>query len=145
MGTKNNPGAFDCYAKAHPDEPMFILLGRDRIGAALVRIWATVRAILKPGDPKIAEAFECADAMTAWCHSLEPRRAPVTTTAILCMLGEADNRDAHHWRVMRSVLATQNNAFISAMDSQLKPNENATESEIDAAVSFAIKELGMPQ
>lgn len=29
MGTKNNPGAFDCYANAEPDEPMFVLLARD--------------------------------------------------------------------------------------------------------------------
>ncbi|HAW11807.1 MAG TPA: aspartate decarboxylase, partial [Chloroflexi bacterium] len=29
MGTKNNPGKFDCYDDAHPDEPMFVLLGRD--------------------------------------------------------------------------------------------------------------------
>ena len=29
MGTKNNPGKFDCYEHAKPDEPMFVLLGRD--------------------------------------------------------------------------------------------------------------------
>lgn len=33
MGTKNNPGEFDCYANAAPDEPMFILLGRDQTRA----------------------------------------------------------------------------------------------------------------
>ena len=26
MGTKNNPGKFDCYANAKPDEPLFVLL-----------------------------------------------------------------------------------------------------------------------
>ena len=25
MGTKNEPGEFDCYAAAEPDEPMFII------------------------------------------------------------------------------------------------------------------------
>jgi hypothetical protein len=29
VGTKNTPGPFDCYASAHPDEPMFVLLGRE--------------------------------------------------------------------------------------------------------------------
>jgi hypothetical protein len=37
MGTKNNPGNFDCYLNAASDEPMFIVLGRDPIGAGLVR------------------------------------------------------------------------------------------------------------
>ena len=31
MATKNNPGKFDCYTNAEPDEPMFILLGRDPV------------------------------------------------------------------------------------------------------------------
>ncbi len=44
MGTKNNPGKFDCYAKAEPDEPMFVLLARDRIAPTLVRIWAAIRS-----------------------------------------------------------------------------------------------------
>lgn len=77
MGTKNNPGSFDCYLNADPDEPMFVLLGRDPIGAALVRLWAASRpALNKPGDAaKIAEATACAAAMEAWCRKVgrEPR------------------------------------------------------------------------
>jgi hypothetical protein len=30
MGTKRNPGLSDCYAKAEADEPMFVLLARDK-------------------------------------------------------------------------------------------------------------------
>lgn len=67
MGTKNNPGSYDCYANAHPDEPMFVLLGRDPVGGALVRLWAEARETLKPGDKKIGEAQECAASMDAWC------------------------------------------------------------------------------
>ncbi len=67
MGTKNNPGSYDCYANAHPDEPMFVLLGRDPIGGALVRLWAEARETLKPGDKKIGEAQECAASMDEWC------------------------------------------------------------------------------
>lgn len=41
MGTKNNPGKFDCYDAALPDEPMFVLLARDPV----VREWVRRRAI----------------------------------------------------------------------------------------------------
>ncbi len=43
MGTKINPGKFDCYAAALPDEPMFVLLARDPDFERLVRSWATRR------------------------------------------------------------------------------------------------------
>ncbi len=66
MGTKNNPGKFDCYANAHPDEPMFVLLGRDKIGGSLVRLWAAVREVFRDDPKKVAEAHQCAEAMDAW-------------------------------------------------------------------------------
>ena len=43
MGTKNNPGKYDCYAKADPDEPVFTLRGKDVSAPYLVRMWAAVR------------------------------------------------------------------------------------------------------
>lgn len=43
MGTKENPGKFDCYDKALPDEPVFILLGRDPDFYRLVKEWAERR------------------------------------------------------------------------------------------------------
>jgi len=57
MGTKNNPGQFDCYAKALPDEPMFVLLGRDPLAGFLTSIWAKMRV----GD--FEAAFEVFKAM----------------------------------------------------------------------------------
>lgn len=87
MGTKNNPGQFDCYAKAGPDEEMFTLLSRDPQGSDFVSLWAALRAKdvigaraifermvrraqdrhatpRKPGDAdKICEAVNCAVAM----------------------------------------------------------------------------------
>ena len=45
MGTKQNPGPFDCYAAAAPDEPMFVLLARDSKAAALVNLWAAMERI----------------------------------------------------------------------------------------------------
>lgn len=67
MSTKNNPGDFDCYANAAPDEPMFILLARDRDAALLVRMWALMREMAvemgaKPVEDRrqVAEARQCA-------------------------------------------------------------------------------------
>lgn len=40
MGTKNNPGKFDCYAKADADEPIFTLRAKDPFAAPFVNMWA---------------------------------------------------------------------------------------------------------
>lgn len=78
MGTKNNPGRFDCYANADRDEPMFVLLGRDVHAHFAVRKWADDREHLitvgiKPESdrPMVAEARECADAMLAYHRLLQ--------------------------------------------------------------------------
>jgi hypothetical protein len=67
MGTKLEPGAFDCYHEAALDEPMFVLLARDPMAPAIVRRWAAHRE-LDPGTPpeQVLEALRCADAMEAW-------------------------------------------------------------------------------
>lgn len=73
MGTKNNPGGFDCYGKLEDDEPYFVLRARDPSAAQLVREWALQRRIhvrqgLKPtsDDAQVAEALLCAEAMEDW-------------------------------------------------------------------------------
>ena len=78
MGTKNNPGKWDCYSKAEPDEPMFTLLARDPLAALLVEVWASLREIQgcsehprRNHDAKIIEARECAKAMREWRSSKE--------------------------------------------------------------------------
>lgn len=63
MGTKNNPGVFDCYENAEPDEPMFILLGRDPQAPDLVERWAVQRDMQGERPDKVKEAFSCAKAM----------------------------------------------------------------------------------
>ncbi len=73
MGTKNNPGKWDCYANADPDEPMFILLGRDKHAPALVRMWADLRAQDGEDHAKVQEARDCAQAMQEW-HEKKPLR-----------------------------------------------------------------------
>lgn len=71
MATKNNPGEFDCYANAEPDEPFFVLLGRDVLAGDLVKEWARRREMIASvGDGpderearKIAEARAVAEQM----------------------------------------------------------------------------------
>lgn len=68
MGTKNKPGQFDCYANAAPDEPMFVLLARDRHAPVLVKLWALLRERSNEDEQVIAEALGCAKAMETWAH-----------------------------------------------------------------------------
>lgn len=70
MGTKNNPGKFDCYANAHPDEPMFILLGRDPMAPQLVDTWARTRSNNHESQDKVMEAFVCSDLMRNWLRKI---------------------------------------------------------------------------
>jgi len=73
MGTKNNPGEFDCYANADPDEPMFILLGRDPMAPYLVRAWAQYRESAGEDAAKVKEALNCAQQMREWLKKLGKR------------------------------------------------------------------------
>lgn len=79
MSTKNNPGAFDCYANAAPDEEMFVLLGRDVSAPQVVENWALMRAqqIAVGFKPKediamVNAALDCADKMRAWRKANRP-------------------------------------------------------------------------
>lgn len=73
MGTKNQPGAFDCYAAADPDEPMFILLARDPDAPQLLRLWADLRAQRGEDDAKVADARSTATTMERWRSANRPR------------------------------------------------------------------------
>ena len=81
MGTRNNPGKYDCYAAAAADEPMFVLLARDKSAPEIVRSWARAYELRKSiensvGDgpepltpdqiAKFNEAMRCADTMEKW-------------------------------------------------------------------------------
>jgi hypothetical protein len=63
MGTKNHPSKFDCYASAEPDEPIFVLLGRDKHAPVLVDLWANLREGDGEDPAKVSEAIQCAKAM----------------------------------------------------------------------------------
>lgn len=73
MGTKNNPGPNDCYARAMPDEPVFTLLARDPSAPGFIRAWAERRALEiniahRPHSDRalVDEAMKCADEMEQW-------------------------------------------------------------------------------
>lgn len=93
MGTKSHPGVFDCYAKAEPDEPIFTLLGRDRLAPSMIDIWAISkqRLSLHELDPKhpehekqlvaleanLFEALDCASAMRNHLYLLRKKEVRV--------------------------------------------------------------------
>lgn len=70
MGTKNDPGEFDCYANAEPDEPMFVLLARDERAAQVVEYWAHLHSLTSANAEKTTEALQCAVAMREWRNRL---------------------------------------------------------------------------
>lgn len=70
MGTKRNPGDFDCYKNAGMDEPIFVLRANDPHASYLVQTWAdrvSRQVHLTARDSvKASEALRVADAMDAW-------------------------------------------------------------------------------
>ena len=113
MGTKNNPGDYDCYAAARPDEPIFTLKANDRCAPDTVRHWAECYRLSKelansdgngPGElsdgqrRKYDEAQRCADAMEAWWRKEGERMVTVCDACLqascwhgLFMCSEAQN------------------------------------------------------
>jgi len=73
MGTKANPGQYDCHAKALPNEPMFVLLARDPDFQHIVTHWALRREQAinrgeRPATDKemVIEAIQCARDGAKW-------------------------------------------------------------------------------
>lgn len=92
MGTRKNPGKYDCAASALPDEHTFTLLARDPSFAPLVREWARMRRLAikmglapKSDLPKCREAERLAAAGEAWRPANWPRRKPRPRRVVLRM------------------------------------------------------------
>lgn len=66
MGTKLQPGKYDAYDKAAPDEPMFVLIARDETAPLLIEIWAMLKRQSGSSPEKVAEALDCARDMRRW-------------------------------------------------------------------------------
>lgn len=92
MGTKNNPGAFDCYAAALPDEPLFVLLGRDPLAPALVELWATTREALGEDSAAVGDARDVAAAMKQHLYGLRRQHIDVLDMVPIDRLLEAVQR-----------------------------------------------------
>src|SRR5882757_2651390 len=71
MGTKINPGVYDCYRRAEDDEPLFTLLARDPLAPILVSLWAALREHGGDDKKKVSEARTCAVAMLKWRRDRE--------------------------------------------------------------------------
>lgn len=91
MGTKNAPGKFDCYEAAEPDEPMFILLGRDTTAPLAVTVWRAIKERLRArgqsdiSQEKLEEATTCALGMVEWAKSKgkDPKLAQSAARAMI--------------------------------------------------------------
>lgn len=73
MGTKNEPGKYDCEGAALPAEPKFTLLARDPDFFRLLNEWANKREMdiwcgeRPPSDTaKVKEARQCAVEGAEW-------------------------------------------------------------------------------
>jgi hypothetical protein len=91
METKANPNPLGCYARALPHEPMFILLARDPVAPAVIRLWAERRMEGRlDGQPgtesdQIVDALNSAEAFEAWRieHDGEWREAEAKRAAMV--------------------------------------------------------------
>ena len=110
MGTKNNPGRFDCYANAAPDEPMFVLLGRDRFAADLVYMWAYRRAKFHEDSEVLNEARECANAMDAYCRALD--KVPIVSAVDVAVGKELSAADSFFRDANNNLLKSISERFI---------------------------------
>lgn len=66
VGTKFNPGPYDCYSKLYADEPYFLLRGKDETASELVRQWAQRAAAQGCPPEKVQVALRRADEMQAY-------------------------------------------------------------------------------
>lgn len=86
MGTKQNPGRFDCYAKAADDEPIFVLLARDKHAATLVWLWAVLRELDGEDPEKVAEARACCASMMDWARDHDRKVAGLGQAGLAAMI-----------------------------------------------------------
>lgn len=81
MGTINNPSRFDAMKKAEPDEPYFVLLGRDKHAAELVRKWAVQRHAEGEAGEIVMEALGIAADMDKFHMRHDARLRPPVVPA----------------------------------------------------------------
>jgi len=72
MSTKNNPSPHGCYERALPDEPMFVLLGRDAAAPFVVLMWCKMRELMfgEQDRATIDDAEKCSVELRDWATKL---------------------------------------------------------------------------
>lgn len=114
--TKNNPGPFNCYEKAEPNEPMFVLLGRDISALPTIYSWIGFR-IMKGqslSDPQIQEAITAAKD----CHEWAKKLGKVMPKEL---------EDAMNYTMLMLQNAVSESAIASALDEQPLPPDSDPE------------------
>ena len=86
MATKNNPGKYDCYHNAEPDEPMFVLLARDKHAVPLIWLWQVMRELDGENPEKLREARECCVSMMEWQQKKGKKSAGVAESVLAGVL-----------------------------------------------------------
>lgn len=69
MSTKECPGDFDFYRKARGDEPIFVMLGRDKHAPQLVELWARIRDEVGDDPEQVNDARKCANDMRKYRYA----------------------------------------------------------------------------
>lgn len=128
MGTKLSPGKFDCYAAARDDEPMFVLLGRDRHFWVLVKLWIRLRRQEGENDDKVKEASTVATAGLRYYMSSHNGRTPLLT-----LPEELLNREGKRWMVALSAALVLAILTIAVMTFRMSTMQKANQ-ELAAAV-----------
>lgn len=154
MGTKNNPGDFDCYNEAAPDEPIFTLRANDPMAPIIVAWWAKLRSTAREldaranrvrlsdsdlFDDKHKEAFVVADAMRKWREgavgSLEARAADTFYSNVLTVMS------ANYMRRVGMMGAVLLEMSTKGMISMKTSREAVKEAEVVAAVVAAVAKV----
>lgn len=109
MGTKLKPGKFDCYANAAEDEPMFILLARDKHAPTLVWLWAAMRELDGETPEKIQEARDCTAAMIQYQIKNGKKGVGLAEAGLVAMMELI--RAANHAATIKPEPEKQNDKF----------------------------------
>jgi len=86
METKATPGPHSCYAAAEPDEPLFILLGRDKHAPTLVWLWAVLRELDGEKPETVKDARDCVTAMIEWAAAHGRKTVGLGQSALAAVL-----------------------------------------------------------
>lgn len=123
MATKNNPGKWDCHAKAAPDEPTFTLIARDPTMGAMLVLWNVLRGRAcgqATSSEQAAEAHECSLAAIRYAGGLGGGRGDkaMRATALAKLMVEALHNAEEMSTLLASCLPSSDDG-----DSPLEPEE----------------------